>query len=459
MKNLFLGIGSMLSVASLLFSQNMSVGEGWQIKGTETGFSSMEAFKKDCIDIVWGFDRKTQTWKGFSTNKEIQSIIESNPNFSKLDKIAPDEGFWVKANQDCLIKKEGGSKIGAASIVPYSFAQLWANTQPFTKEMLTNKKFKVAPDASISFDDKGFSTIDFDLGYGSSWVVTDIQCNTVERNVTLDSNGNLVSSTKDKYINTETNESIYETNTEKFRILAKDESIGYILLSEHGIVVPFIFDTAVETPIDMSTKLPYDVFMDWDMQNRGEILFNSDGTMKKFSTDENSYTNDRNFTIEEGKIVIRHDYNGTYDEYHSIDKSQIVFSMGDYDILKENYSGYSKDYRVSFNDENGSWQSIDLNSSIKTWYDIFKLTNNHLYDDEYDLENGTYGKSLCTAHHFTISSDGKELTTCWNENSQSCNKRTLENGAIVSKYNHTWYEVVKRTPYIQIQNCNASNPN
>ncbi len=460
MRNLFLGIGAMVGVVSMLFSQDMSVGQGWQIKGTESGFSSMEAFKKDCIEIVWGYDRKTQTWKGFSTNKKVQNIIESSPNLLKLKKINPDDGFWVKANQDCLIKKEGSSKIGTTSVIPYNFAQLWASTQPFTKKMIANKTFKTRHNEKIIFDENAFSNTSF--GWYTSYGGENTEyCKVVEKNTTLDDNGNLVSSIKNKYINTETNETIYKTDSEKFRILAKDDSIGYIIISSSGDeVIPLIFDTAVENPIDMSTKLPYDVFLPWGIENRRERIYNSDGTIKDISTNDNSYNNDQNFTVEDGKIVVRWDSNYTYDgkiknEYHDEYKFQIVFSIGDYDILKVNYSGYDKDYSVSFYDINGSWQDVDLNSSIKTWYDVFKLTNNHLYHNEYDLENGTYGNGLCKTHHFTISDDGKELTTCWTDDSQSCDKKTIENGAIVREYSGTWYGVAKMTPYIQV--CNTSN--
>ncbi len=110
----------------------MQIQKGWQLKGTETGFSSMQAFNKDCIDTVWSYDASINSWKAYSPKSKISAIINNNPDILNLTSLTTDEGFWVKANNNCLIQKEGNVSI---PIIIYQTNALWPYATKFTLDI------------------------------------------------------------------------------------------------------------------------------------------------------------------------------------------------------------------------------------------------------------------------------------------------------------------------------------
>jgi hypothetical protein len=335
--------------------------------------------------------------------------------------------------------------------VIYQTNAIWPYAKTFTLDMIVNKTFKFDPEGkhTITFDENGFATNSSD---DNAYYTGCLSKNTYESNTSLNSDGILIRKWYHSYLNLETNTTESYSGQNERKLLATDSDIGYITVSRHydkydikyhEYVSSMIFNTATEKPVDMSTKLPYITYSSWDLENKNGIKYNIDGTIEYFDKD-GVYDSDNNFTIENGQIVTTYDYNGTNYEFHHITKTQIVFSIGDYDVLKVIDKHSYKDYQVSYKDINDSWVSVDLNDSIKTFYDLFALTNNRMDDNIYDLDSGTYSDSY-SSNTFTISNDGKTLTTCWSAN--DCHDRTIENGAIVSEYSDEYYETVKTTPY------------
>lgn len=446
-------------VASSLFSQDMNLASGWQMKGTEVGFSNMQAFNKSCIDAVWSFDTFTNSWKAYSTDSELSQLIKNSSTIQNLTSLSVDEGFWVKTNSSCTVSKD--SNLSNTPTVIYQTNALWPYATAFTLDMIASKTFKYdsSGNNTITFDVNGFTDAGSGVGvavpYGYSTGCSSE--NTYESNTSLNSDGVLVNKWHNTYVNIDTNATESYSGQNEQKLLAINSDIGYITVTRnynesnmqyYEYINSMIFSIATENPVNMSTKLPYTIYNSWDLKNKTGIKYNANGTIEHFNKDGiQNYSNDNNFTIENGQFIITYDYNNTNQETHSIDKKQIVFSIGDYDILRTINTGNNKNYQVSYNDVNNTWTSIDLNSSIQTFYDVFTLTNNKIFDNVYDLDNGTFSNtySCDTSNNFTISSDGKTLTTCWS--GDYCTDQTIENGAIVSEYNYDYYETVKTTPF------------
>jgi len=91
----------MSSLGSSLFAQNIQVHRGWQLKGTESGFS-INSFNQSCIDTVWTYDSESG-WSVYSPKSELQNEINGNSTLRSLLNIGKNQGFWIYANSDCDI--------------------------------------------------------------------------------------------------------------------------------------------------------------------------------------------------------------------------------------------------------------------------------------------------------------------------------------------------------------------
>jgi len=438
-------------------NSNMNITSGWQMKGSEVGFSTMQNFNQSCIDTVWSYDTATNSWRAYSPDNGLATLIQNSATIATLSSINPDDGFWVKANSNCLITKEGN--ITEPTVI-YQTDALWPYATPLTLNMLANKSFKagyegalnaagpIAGTKPLTFDENGFANINDNS-------MNSCANQSFENNISLNSDGVLVNKWRRTYLNSDTNETeSYSYKTES-KLLASDASIGYVLVDRHyddynkqyqENVSSMIFDNAVENPIDMATKLPYTVYDSWNITNKSGRTYDTNRSITHF--DKNGVnSSDENFSIEDGKIVTSYDYNDSSQESHNIEKQQIVFEIGDFDILKHEYAGTTKNKQISYSDENNSWTTLDLNASITTFYDIFQLTHNKIYDDVYDLDNGTISNpyATCNTQTFSISDDGKTLTSCYSDG--YCYDRQLQDGAIVDSYSDSYYETIKTTPY------------
>lgn len=445
MLKFFLVLSASLLIQSAAYAENMNLVSGWQMKGTEVGYSSMNSFENDCILTVWSFDTSSESWKAYSPDENLAQLINSSATIQNLYNLNKDEGFWVNAKQSCIVTKEGNI---SDPIVIYQTNALWPYATSFTLDMIANKTFKAQnSDSSIqtfTYDENGFVSI---------------SSGCQENNMSLDSSGVLIDSWSYSYIN-ENNETITNIFNYENKLLATDSDIGYITVSRHydeynkqyyENVSSMIFASAFEIPVDMNAKLPYTIYNAWGIEDKSGQTYEADGTITHFNKDGvQDYYTDTAFTVENGKITTINDYNSTYNQSYYKNVKQIVYSIADYDILKTTYEGYNKNFQVSYNDEVNTWKTLDLNSSIETFYDIFALTDNRLFNNLYDLDNKTFTSlytSLCSnvANTFTVSSDGKTLTNCWSDG--HCAEYRIENSAIVDEYSHEYYETVKTLPY------------
>ncbi len=80
-----------------LFSKEIVVGNGWQLKGAKESID-VSTFDNSCVDIAWKYDRKQSLWKAYF--KEPQKY-SSYTNY--IQHINKGEGFWIKSGSGCEI--------------------------------------------------------------------------------------------------------------------------------------------------------------------------------------------------------------------------------------------------------------------------------------------------------------------------------------------------------------------
>jgi len=416
MKKNVLRLGLVL-LSSSIYAQSLNVVDGWQMKGTETGFSTMEAFNQPCINSVWSFDVANKSWKAYSPNATITQLISNSSLVESLTSIEPDAGFWVNGNYPCSITKDGNTSQSTTPQVVYVQNSIWPQTQSFTLDMIAGQTFKVDAYTKISFDANGFANLS-QSNVGAGIAVAGTASGYGDSNATLRSDGTIIITSAYPQDN--------RVYTSEVRVLASSTTLGYITAqrsydenskSYYENIGMALFDTAVESPVDMSTKLPYTTFNGWGIENQQGISYENNGTVTSFDKNgPQNYGNDQNFTIVDGAIVIIHEYNSTTSSYKDIEKLQIVYSLGDYDVLKSdnNYTSQNKTIGYIDVDNNNTWKSIELNSSIQTFQDLFSITQNYFNDSLYDLSTSTFTSAYSPdTNTFSLSSDGKTLTSCY----------------------------------------------
>ncbi len=68
--------------------------EGWQLVGVPERLDDMSAFDTKNVELVWGYDGATQSWKGFAPEGEIaQKLIEKE--IPQLSTLEPWQALWV----------------------------------------------------------------------------------------------------------------------------------------------------------------------------------------------------------------------------------------------------------------------------------------------------------------------------------------------------------------------------
>jgi len=102
---------SSIALSSLLFANDgILVKRGWQNLGTSKSIS-LKAFKIECVEIAWVYDRDEQKWKAFSPDENMQQLINRTENVGKLKLITKNQGFWIKAKKRCYIKEDDNDTI------------------------------------------------------------------------------------------------------------------------------------------------------------------------------------------------------------------------------------------------------------------------------------------------------------------------------------------------------------
>jgi hypothetical protein len=96
-------ITGILLIASTIYAKNITLENGWQIKGSNSAFNSMDGFNKSCIDSVWAYDTASNKFKVYSPNTQITNLINTNSKIENLTSLQPNEGFWVKNKGNCIV--------------------------------------------------------------------------------------------------------------------------------------------------------------------------------------------------------------------------------------------------------------------------------------------------------------------------------------------------------------------
>lgn len=100
MKKLF-SATTALVLCSSVYGQNISVTNGWHLKGATENISNMSVFSSDCVSTVWIYNNG---WKAYSADSSTLSAIESSLGTSNIaDSINIGKGFWINATGTCTI--------------------------------------------------------------------------------------------------------------------------------------------------------------------------------------------------------------------------------------------------------------------------------------------------------------------------------------------------------------------
>ncbi|MEA3314646.1 MAG: hypothetical protein U9Q30_02155 [Campylobacterota bacterium] len=121
MKNKLSTIVSALLLSGSVYAKDINIVNGWQMKGSDSGFTNMNAFNKSCIETIWSYDTANNRWKAYSPNISKQNIINNNTSVMSLSSLNESDGFWVNANSDCVIDGNiTNSTTGQETTVVYS---------------------------------------------------------------------------------------------------------------------------------------------------------------------------------------------------------------------------------------------------------------------------------------------------------------------------------------------------
>ena len=460
MKKLVLKTAVGLAVASVLnATESLNIHQGWQLLGSSNDINVTNVFNKSDIKTVWIFDRKTQSWKAYSPDSNLMQLINDNANIGSLDYIAPNSGFWVYATGDDTIdindsysytNNGGGSYDDNYSNKKIHFAKTLQSVQPSD---LAGKTFKIP--YQYEKDDEIYKTISFNNSAEAKISEEHHMCynegqeqNTTTITVNFEVVGDKLKISSNNYYDSENN------NSREYKILAKKDGVGIVFgaidISESeyiewkGEFLPPVFvminDSAEESPVDMSKlTLPLTVYHTWDansytvLESNGSVVEYYDGHMNDWERGT--------FEVNDKKIAIHQTHNWDRGGGEHNFTVQTIFKIGDFNIDKEEFSGYWYDTVVGYNDENNSWSKFNLtaNPDVDTWQKFFAKTNWTLYDTKYYENNNT------TNHGgtFSISSDGKILTTkeCGYEHNQ-----TIQSGKISHHYSGTWIGISSTVP-------------
>ena len=91
---------TLLLTSVLLFaSSSVSFTKGWSLVSLPNTLTEMSAFDTPNVEIVWGFDATTQTWKAYSSDANISQKLLDN-NISTLTTLSPWQAFWILSAND-----------------------------------------------------------------------------------------------------------------------------------------------------------------------------------------------------------------------------------------------------------------------------------------------------------------------------------------------------------------------
>jgi len=86
-------------VGTLVADTSIKLEKGWQFIGFPSNINDTSAFNNANVDIIWGYDAKTQAWLGFSPSLETSEKITSKGH-KTLNDIQAWQGVWIHNKRD-----------------------------------------------------------------------------------------------------------------------------------------------------------------------------------------------------------------------------------------------------------------------------------------------------------------------------------------------------------------------
>lgn len=419
MKKIFLPLcGLSLMTMSVFASDTISVSKGWDFRGASLNIDVPKTFNDSRIKTVWSYDSINKSWNVYSPDADTNAAIDESSSIGNLTGLNIGDGYWVNSS-------EAYSSAYSEFIDTTIPSDIYKDPLiDVTLEIVQNKTFKVYNDdinayENLVFDNDGIATL------------TEMSCNDEQTSISIKvENGNI---------------NVYENGVldETFKILAVDTT-GIVIggkeiadeddmHSSHGEgeVYYLLNSNASENPINMSTKLPYDMHNSY---YAGEYeYFNADFTTgwAWYDSSINDFTTDSvhqsTFTIVDG--VIHTEYNNSDNTYgySDISTKQIVASIGRYDIISNNYQStyWSKDDTIT---SDMTWTSyIESNNNTYNGYTFNTdgtLTSSWS-EGTYEISGNTlklnihYNEDDCWTDEFILDASAQTITNIWNENYRS----------------------------------------
>ncbi len=417
-------IVSALAIGSL-FAYDLNLTTGWQLLGALDDID-VHSFKDSTVRSVWAYDSNAKQWKAYLPAGDIDL---SQYNIAPLNKIKKGEGFWVFSFNNISVDT-------AKSVLFFDY--LVDGVRDFTLDDVANKTFKLKSEkgfVNLSFDSTGKGVLKFPYAtYKLEY-----------------SNGFIIAKREDN------------NDTIEFKKLAQNTD-GIIVVgvnenyTRHGFFDVWLLNDSLN-PVDMNTVLPYKAYDSYGPSYR---VFETNGTVELFYYDasKNSYVKsdyDKNFTINNGKIVVNYDkgnwiwnylytYITTYDTGYST--IQIVKQIGRYDILsyEENWIRYYTDPNLkgkTWNDAVGADIVIDGKYMLET--------NGSVSYYNYTDANNTIVKYSNIDNRRTYQINGDTLTVIYHDEHEDWNETFIldsTTGKVTSKDYYQRFEITSSTPII-----------
>ena len=82
--------------------ESLQIKKGWQIIGVPTTMDIPLDFNNNSVDIVWGYDAKTQNWLGFSPDSQKQESI--NQEYATLNTLQSFAAILILSKEDWILE-------------------------------------------------------------------------------------------------------------------------------------------------------------------------------------------------------------------------------------------------------------------------------------------------------------------------------------------------------------------
>jgi len=92
----------------LYASTTIEFEKGWQLLGVSHTLENLSPFDNEHVDIIWGYDGETQSWRGFSPNITTKIKLQEN-NISSLNSLDSWQAIWIFSNKEWSYDFDNGT--------------------------------------------------------------------------------------------------------------------------------------------------------------------------------------------------------------------------------------------------------------------------------------------------------------------------------------------------------------